>query len=480
MYIDKTNKSEDNEMKKIFLFAFVILAINLIYISNVSATIFNCDGSYDDCQAKITAASDGDIITLPEGTFNWDSSVSWTNKNIDIIGSGEGITTITTGHTFGAFYIIATTKANFRISNLSINQGVNGKALWITNLSGNPTGGTYSPGWRFDHLEIIANGLTDVRSIYIKGLSYGVIDNVTWSSDYPIANFLTHYAQSDNVEVFGTFGMGTVAWSLNHSLGDNNAIYVEDCTINGSSTGGWAADVWYGGEVVFRHNAINRCQISTHGARYSARGGRRIEAYNNSFVASGMNDKRVIWWRSGSGVAFNNTIDSAGSIVVDNQRTCLNMATRCDGINGNAYDMNIDGNGWPCLDQVGRWQGSPLSQSSEPVYAWHNGTQADCATDQSTCVDSNHINVNIDFDLCTSDAPPSLSTHLKTIGDASPHTGGVIDYINNGSTPKPGYASYTYPHPLRNQAQYGNITTGGNGSIVISNTGSGRMSVSVY
>ena len=448
--------------------------ICLVSVPNVSAAIFNCDGSRDDCQAKITAASDGDTIVIPSGTFSWASGISWTNKNITVVGGGIDITNININASFG-FIVYAHTKANFRISGITINQLANGTAIKIFNNKQIPTGGSYSTGWRLDHLKITANGLSNVRSFSITGLTYGLIDNVIWSSDYPIAQFLTHYGYTnDGSESGGAFGQGAISWSLDHSLGDNNAIYVEDCIITGSSTGGWAADVWYGGEVVFRHNAINRCQISTHGARYSARGGRRIEAYNNTFIASGMNDKRVIWWRSGSGVAFNNTIDSAGSIQIDNQRSCLQMVTRCDGIEGNAYDMNIDGNGWPCLDQPGRWQGSPLSQSSEPVYAWYNGTQADCATDQSTCVDSKHITLNSDFDLCTSDAPPSLSTHLKTIGDASPHTGNVVDYVNNGSTPKPGYTSYTYPHPLRGetwQPETRKMSYNAQGPAVVAGTG---------
>lgn len=436
-------------MKKVIVqFAF-ILAVIVVFISGASAATVSCDGSFGDCQTKITAASDGDTITIPSGTFTWATSASWIDKNISIIGAGEGVTIINVPAS--GFYVHTNYKAAFRISSMTINQTVNGTAIKIENYKRTPVGGSYSPGWRLDHLTITANGLTDVRSIFILGLTYGVIDHVTWSSDYSIAQFLTHYGYTnDNSEMDGTpFNQGKIAWGLNHSLGDANAIYVEDSTLNASSKGGWAADVWMGGEVVFRHNTINRCQISTHGGRYTARGGRRMEVYNNIFVAQGMNDNRVVWWRSGTGVVFNNTIDAGGFISIDNQRTCLAMDTRCDGINGNAYDMNTDGTGWPCLDQPGRGYGPPRNQTSVPIYAWNNGKQEDCRTTRATCTNTKNIGLNGNYDLCLSSPSVVLSSHLKT---GAQRTRGAADYVNNGTTPKPGYTPYTYPHPLNGLA----------------------------
>ena len=40
------------------------------------------DGSQADVQSKINAASDGDIITLPAGTFTWTSGITVSGKGI--------------------------------------------------------------------------------------------------------------------------------------------------------------------------------------------------------------------------------------------------------------------------------------------------------------------------------------------------------------------------------------------------------------
>jgi hypothetical protein len=58
------------------------------------------------------------------------------------------------------------------------------------------------------------------------------------------------------------------------------------------------------------------------------------------------------------------------------------------------------------------------------MYFWNNGSST---VSQSSC---------------------SSPAHIKTTGDSPAHTGGVLDYVDNGSTPKPGYTPYTYPHPL--------------------------------
>ncbi|HXY55763.1 MAG TPA: hypothetical protein VEM40_13950 [Nitrospirota bacterium] len=427
----------------------IILITTLLWTSNATAALIAAKScSQIDVQDAINAAIDEDIVSIPPGTGNWSTAVSWADKNIRVIGAGEGKTIINVGSL--GFSIIADNKAAFRISAMTINQAINGIAVQIINRKHTPTGGSYSKGWRLDHLTLTANGLTDVRSIFVFGLTYGVIDHVSWSSDYSIAQFMTHYAYTnDNSEADGQpFNQGTISWGLTYSLGDANAIYVEDSTLNASSTGGWAADVWYGGSVVFRYNTINRCQISTHSARSTARGGKRIEVYNNKFVAVGMSDTRVVWWRSGTGVVFNNTIDSTGQLQVDNQRTCSAFDTRCSGTQ--PYDGNISDTGWPCLDQPGRGYGAPQNQPSMPIYAWNNGPQDDCRTTQATCANSTNISVNSNFDQCLTSPPPVLTDHLKT---GAGHANGQVDYVNNGSTAMPGYKPYTYPHPLTLQLQ---------------------------
>ena len=435
-------------MKKIVLVAFAILAINLIYISNVSAVIFDCDGSRDDCQAKITAASDGDIITLPPGTFNWDGVyVSWSNKNISIIGAGIDNTNITGSGM--KFSIITTTKGSFRVSGISFSGAT---ANQIFNIANNTAGvgNPYTKGWRFDHLSFNYTGSAANTNVFIiTGVTWGLIDNCVFSGNgYAIIN------QYSYMERDGTTGLGLGYYdhSIPLALGSDNAVYFEDNEVNfGNNTSSFIFNQAYGGRVVIRHNIITETYMQNHSARGDSRGGVSFEIYNNTLAGGGF-----IWpafLRSGTGVIFNNTITGYGSnnFIIDNQRTCSDsggLFGRCNGTK--IYDGNTAGEyGWPCVDQIGRNPNNSYGgQPSEPLYGWNNGTTATCATG-GACDNASVITVNSNFDLCISDAPPSLSVHLKTTGDVSPHTGGTVDYINNGSTPKPGYTPYTYPHPLR-------------------------------
>lgn len=54
------------------------------------ATTYNSDGSQADVASKISGAVDGDIITLPSGTFTWTSGVTISGKGITIQGAGGG------------------------------------------------------------------------------------------------------------------------------------------------------------------------------------------------------------------------------------------------------------------------------------------------------------------------------------------------------------------------------------------------------
>ena len=88
--------------------------------------------------------------------------------------------------------------------------------------------------------------------------------------------------------------------------------------------------------------------------------------------------------RSGTGVVFNNTIAgnyTQPSVLIDNQRSptgdgCEVISPPLNGCDGtSSYDGNLEANGWPCLDQIGR---RSSDQSSVPLYLWNNGPQPTC------------------------------------------------------------------------------------------------------
>jgi hypothetical protein len=90
---------------------------------------------------------------------------------------------------------------------------------------------------------------------------------------------------------------------------------------------------------------------------------------------------------------------------------------------GDAYQIR---RAYPCLDQSGRGAGvllsgsqptpsGPVNQALEPIYVWGN--------------------TGYNFAQC-GNSPWGINVRLGR------------DFIDNGTTPKPGYTSYVYPHPL--------------------------------
>jgi hypothetical protein len=183
--------------------------------------------------------------------------------------------------------------------------------------------------------------------------------------------------------------------------------------------------------MVFRHNTVTNAYWQNHAARGAERGGNRgAEIYNNDFNALDPAWTRAVHIRSGTGVVFNNRL--RGYFVemdLDNQRSDgQDIDTPFGACSGSsAWDGNVAGKaGWPCLDQIGRGSGTVYpNQASVPLYAWNNGSDAGCTT--GGACSNNRV--------------------LESDGDA--HVLAGRDFINNGTTPKPGYVPLAYPHPLR-------------------------------
>src|SRR5262249_33811185 len=104
-------------------YAFIILTMTLLWLSHASAATINAvNCSAAAIQTAINAAQDGDIVLIPAGSCTWASSdiVRWTNKNITVLGAGQGQTVITQAGK--AFYITVSdaTKAAFRLSSFTL------------------------------------------------------------------------------------------------------------------------------------------------------------------------------------------------------------------------------------------------------------------------------------------------------------------------------------------------------------------------
>jgi hypothetical protein len=468
--------------------AVCLVVICVLSISNVEAVTRNAATcSHSDVQTQVNAAQDGDIVSVPAGSCTWTTPVSWSNKNISVLGAGAcGSPGCSTGtvisSTGGAiFSIINSSKSGFRISSLTI-KGVStgGKCIYIDSTASY----TLVKGWRVDHIYFDfstagkSGSSLGAYPVYIVGIAnYGLVDHITYKGGGYGHVILSSWGAPDGWPVKMPGGTGGGSWTLPLDLPINdNAVYVEDSTwliapghyisaVNDMNVGS--------GRMVFRHNQVTNAYFQTHyiGNYNPARGGAAwVEVYNNTFHATDSNWYRAVDIKSGTGVVYNNgLLDSYGTIDMIYPRSCVEANTstygQCDG--SHSWDGNTpEEHGWPCLDQIGRapgatqwpqksgynsntsgYTGQVLPQVSIPLYFWNNGRNAGCANG-GICNPPLNAVVNPEWPNCTT------TYHLKTTGDPQPHAGGVLDFVNNGFTPKPNYQAYTYPHPLQQKSEY--------------------------
>lgn len=156
---------------------------------------------------------------------------------------------------------------------------------------------------------------------------------------------------------------------------------------------------------------------------------RSWEIYGNSINQINRNIWAPFFLRGGTGVVFDNTIRgewSSPRIIVDNRRSfqVLGEGGLCDG--SSLWDGNEEINGYPARDQIGcstdQWlwthENPYLPQELDPFYQWNN------------TFNGNNVNVFVHN---------NCGIHIKE----------NKDFYNN--IKKPGYSSYTYPHPLINE-----------------------------
>ena len=304
---------------------------------------------------------------------------------------------------------------------------------WRINAFNRTTG---IKGWRIDHIAWSYPSCAQNIAIMIDGITWGLLDHNSFTNAGN-AIFIRSFAEgTDEVNPWppdGSPGMGGYSWLLPLNLGTDEAVYVEDNSFTmGTGCYMGVGDMYYGGRMVFRHNQVLNAYWQNHATRSWERGGSiKAEIYNNDFNATDSNWYRAIHIRSGTGVVFNNTLrGNFTTMQVDNQRSNgQNTSNPFGACNGSSpWDGNQQA-GWPCLDQIGRSTGQYPSQPSVPLYVWNNGSSNGCHTGGSC---NNNRTMSDD-------------------GDAKVQPG--RDYINNGTTPKPGYSALTYPHPLQGSGE---------------------------
>ena len=370
----------------------------------LGATINAANCSQSVVQAAINSAADGDTVTVPAGTCTWSGAVSITNKTITLqgAGSGAGGTKIVYG---GSGHTLIAVDAGSKTGKLDIS------GFWFVGGDPNDWNGTamrlYGPkGWK--NLRVHHNTFDGNYPWTIKGSSstHGLIDHNTFQG-----------------RAYGImlYGNGASDWAAPLTLGTADFFFIEDNTFNFDdfygATGVPVMDMDSGGRQVFRYNNIKHGFWETHDkARSGLVSANAYEIYKNTFWTS-TNKWKAVDIAAGTGVVWGNTFTGDWSVPIgamDYKTFDPRSVKRCDGTD--PADQNTPGqSGWRCQYQIGS-MGEGKSAYGYPLYTWSNTKNGSLVGMQCT--------------------------------DGCSHVQAGRDFINNGSTPKPGYAPYTYPHPL--------------------------------
>jgi len=440
------------KQKRLILIIILILCVSIINVYSETIEALSC--SRTDVQTAINSANDGDTVLIPAGNCTWTEAVVIDPMPaITILGSGIDNTIIvdSTGSTWMQcpFWIEGVEGKPFRISGITFTGNL-GTFAAIT-IRGN------CKNWRVDHCEFDSPNATG-RGLAVGG--NGVID---------------HCIFRDCVQGLSVAGNGDTAWTEPLALGTSKAVYIEDCVFDYTAHLDGSLDAYDGARYVFRHNTQTNTGAGHHGLDTSPgyRSPVSCEVYNN-YTLYTINNFQAYGTRGGTSVVFNNTVDVAEGMNVYHfyrisyYRSCsdsymyTNIFGRCDAtpecildpgtlntiwdetlqqnildvntpgaecildpVTGQPlYDGNLDGTGYPCLDQPGRSgdiDGDGI-QELEPLYEWNNildGTDAD-------------FTLHYPAD-CSN---PSMTDHLQE----------GRDYFND--TFRPDYVPYPYPHPL--------------------------------
>lgn len=434
--------------------------------SAATLTVASCTGSSDHTkvQTQVNAAVDDDIVQIQAGNCTFSAPVTWSNKNITVQGAGQGVTNVTS-NAGSAFAITPSTKAGFRITAMSISSTSNDPTIDIDAFNASSV---IADKFRLDHLTMTQTQSVSgsPRTFSIQGLVYGLIDHVTATatgsdpSGFDWTHTFVELNAQSTADNYPTNFAGHVAANLPVTLGDANAIYVEDSSFTVNEYG-VINNITYGARMVMRHNTFTGPQhTQTHSTRGDERGGVRSEYYNNVFDCQDhVNCPGAANMISGTGVMFNNTIKNNANgnaqgvgLILGFQRCASTGCTvstspllTCSTSSG--YDGGTEANGWPCADQPG-WTGTLQSQTNTPIYIWNNGSADGCSTGGS-CAADHGVSINCVGEGAVGAKPED---YIKT----TTHTNGAKDYCV-GTTSMPGscgthtntYSAYTYPHPLQ-------------------------------
>lgn len=403
----------------------ITLAVSLLFLGCLSAFGFtkngdgtiSTNGSASDIQSAISAASSGNIIVIPAGTFSWASAVT-VSANVSLRGAGVAGTTIACSGNNGLLVISNPTPFACSVSGITFN--------------GSKASGNNQTGIVMGTPSLLHDCNFNSNGGYLEMIRVGANGGVIWG--------WTFYDNDQNEEAIafkdpnGSSNGVSKSWTTGSTMGmadttGKNNTYVENCTFNEMQL--QALDLDDNSRVVIRYCTFNNSGFSSHGIDTSPYGMRHWEIYNNTFIFSKSGTSmagnafplNLNWWfyvRGGTGVIFNNAMPDIASQQWGSKASVSYTVFNIRRSSGYIPCQTT----WPALHQVG--QGYNNGLVSDPVYMWGNtgGTNY------------NTLQVN-DYqpDQCGNG---SLTANFVKLNRDI--------YIG---TAKPGYTPYTYPHPLR-------------------------------
>lgn len=418
-------------------FAFPLMLPCILLCSTVAraSTVNAASCSSSDVQAAINSASAGDTVNVPSGSCTWTTKVSIANKGITL----QGQTTC------------SGTPASSCVDNTNISANLADNALEVTGASATnfvtitgfsftatqgyghgtvqvDSGTMFDVAFRIHHMHFIAPGSGGGGTIVAITNSYGLIDHVlfdeTGSDTYHMIDFFGDWISG-----------GFQSWNQATAFGTNQAVYVEDSTVNNSNQGDDTMDGYAGARIVVRHNQINNASIGFHGTDSgSYRSIFSVEECDNTFTNNSPTKLRMLTLRGGTALSWGNTFGgSFGSWYA-----ITAQIFRADGSGNVSTWQNCNGTNW-LLESIDPTTTAGRTNATSPT-----GTVSWCAINRDT--------------TCTANSTCSSIT----VGD----TCSTFFDNSGGGTGGPGYGCRDQPGRTHNQVQapvYEWLNTGGAG-----------------
>lgn len=284
--------------------------------------------SRTDVSDCITAAVDGDTITVPAGSASWSSALTVTDKEISIIGAGIDVTTITGTDptvprvTICLLSLVTSGTQLVRVSGFTFTHTA--CAGTASNDALIRVGGT-NHNVRIDHNKFDLTGTQ--QGVYINDDVRGVGDHNEFL--FSAGSNVKHMTVCQHDTWGGVGAYGDNSWASDSTWGTADNWYWEDNLFNnqlsGKATGGngrYATDDSIGCRVVYRFNTFVDTSTQTHGTETNGRprGQRHGEYYRNEFtntMSGNFNWPSSIAFRGGTARVFDNadSVTGVGSIT---------------------------------------------------------------------------------------------------------------------------------------------------------------------